>query len=44
MKIGDEIKICFLPKKEPQMSDLKSLVIYHDNCADGFGAAWAAYK
>ena len=22
----------------------KPLVIYHDNCADGFGAAWAAYK
>ena len=20
------------------------LIIYHDNCADGFGAAWAAYK
>lgn len=26
------------------MSDLKSLIIYHDNCSDGFGAAWAAYK
>lgn len=25
------------------MSDLKPLVIYHDNCADGFGAAWAAW-
>ncbi len=23
---------------------MKPLVIYHDNCADGFGAAWAAYK
>ena len=22
----------------------KPLIIYHDNCADGFGAAWAAYK
>ena len=22
----------------------KPLVVYHDNCADGFGAAWAAYK
>ncbi len=22
----------------------KPLVIYHKNCADGFGAAWAAYK
>lgn len=26
------------------MSDLKSLIIYHDNCADGFGAAWAAWS
>lgn len=26
------------------MSDLRPLVIYHDNCADGFGAAWAAYN
>lgn len=25
------------------MSDLRPLVIYHDNCADGFGAAWAAW-
>ena len=25
------------------MSDLKSLIIYHDNCSDGFGAAWAAW-
>lgn len=23
---------------------MKPLIIYHDNCADGFGAAWAAYK
>ena len=22
----------------------KPVIIYHDNCADGFGAAWAAYK
>ncbi len=22
----------------------KPLIIYHDNCADGFGAAWAAYR
>ena len=22
----------------------KPLVVYHDNCADGFGAAWVAYK
>ena len=26
------------------MTDKKPLIIYHDNCADGFGAAWAAYK
>lgn len=25
------------------MSDPRPLVIYHDNCADGFGAAWAAW-
>ena len=23
---------------------MKPLIIYHDNCADGFGAAWAAYR
>ena len=23
--------------------NLKPLIIYHDNCADGFGAAWAAW-
>jgi len=23
---------------------MKPLIVYHDNCADGFGAAWAAYK
>ena len=23
---------------------MKPLIFYHDNCADGFGAAWAAYK
>ena len=23
---------------------MKPLIIYHANCADGFGAAWAAYK
>ncbi|MBZ0252826.1 MAG: hypothetical protein K8I02_05750, partial [Candidatus Methylomirabilis sp.] len=26
------------------MSDPKKLVIYHAQCADGFGAAWAAWK
>ena len=25
------------------MSNPKPLIIYHDNCADGFGAAWAAW-
>lgn len=25
------------------MTAKKPLIIYHDNCADGFGAAWAAY-
>ncbi len=25
------------------MSNLKPIIIYHDNCADGFGAAWAAW-
>lgn len=24
--------------------NLKPLIIYHDNCADGFGAAWAAWS
>jgi oligoribonuclease NrnB/cAMP/cGMP phosphodiesterase (DHH superfamily) len=23
---------------------MKPLIIYHNNCADGFGAAWAAYR
>ena len=27
-----------------EIEKMKPLVIYHDNCTDGFGAAWAAYK
>ena len=26
------------------MSDIKATVLYHDNCLDGFGAAWAAWS
>ena len=31
-------------QKLTQKTEKNSIVIYHKNCFDGYGAAWAAYK